>query len=578
MTALADRRPVALDFDARSAASRATYGELIAFEAIAWPAATLTLTAFLFAFGIPIGRLHLWTGLALSLAAARLNAEDWRSWLVATAWFAAIAVAASVALGWLYDFSGDGQWYHQTGVLALSAGWDPFLAWRLLDWNTGFEAQLGSAAIYVQHYAKGDWIVASAFYLATGSLEGAKLFNFLYPLATYLIAAGFLHRLGLSRIWAHAIALAAAANPAVVYQMHSFFVDGQLASLCTLLVVLSLDYFHEPRRRTLFMLGMCVLVLANLKFTGLVHAVSLGVGLSVLAWIFGHDKAAGRHIAAGIASVVFAVSMIGYQPYVTNTITHGNPFFPVLDRDQAADVAMGGQFERWAPPDFTSMNRVEKLTRSLFSESASGEEMPEWKVPFTVAKRELYIFFNTEPRYGGFGPWFGGVLALTLLGYSAAFPAMRRRVWIAGVALAVLMLASALLNREAWWARLSPQIWLVPLILIGAVALDAPRWTRTCAAILLAALLANSALIAALSWGRAAEKTSTFRTQLTELRTLSRSAPIEVTSHPSFRMVTEERLRSWSIDFRRAAAPSCLKPIAFSYPASAQARACPSGQ
>jgi hypothetical protein len=574
MTALADRQQVALAFDARSAAVPATYDELIAFEAIAWPTATLTLTAFLFAFGIPIGPFHLWTGLALSLAAARLAAEDWRGWLVATASFAAIAVAAAAALGWLYDFSGDGQWYQQTGVLALSAGWDPFKAWRLLDWNTGFETQLGSAAIYVQHYAKGEWIVASAFYLATGSLEGAKLFNFLYPLATYLIAARFLHRVGLSSIWAHGIALAAAANPAVVYQMHSFFVDGQLAALCTLLVVLSLDYFHEPRRRTLVLLVMCVVLLANVKFTGLVHAVSLGVGLSMLGWLFGRAGATARYAAAGVVSVMFAVSMIGYQPYVTNMVTHGNPFFPVLDRDKAADAAMAGQFERWAPADFTSMNRVEKLTRSLFSESASGEEMPEWKVPFTIAKRELYIFFNTEPRYGGFGPWFGGVLALTLLGYPAAFPAMRRRVWIAGAALALLMVASALLNREGWWARLSPQMWLVPLALIGAVALDAARWTRVGAAILLAALLANSALIAALSWGRAAEKTLTFRSQLAELRTLSRSAPIEVTSHPSFRMVTEQRLRSWSIDFSRVAAPSCPKPIAFSFPASAQARAC----
>ena len=221
------------------------------------------------------------------------------------------------------------------------------------------------------------------------------------------------------------------------------------------------------------------------------------------------------------------------------------------------------------------MGRLEKLTRSVLAESSGAESMPRWKVPFTVSKRELYIFFNTEPRYGGFGPWFGSILAVTLVGYLLVGRAMVRRVWMIGAVLSLLVTLSALVNPEAWWARLSPQLWLVPIILLSAVALGAPRWTRRGAAVLVFLLLGNSALVATLSWGRAVEKNRAFREQMAQLREYAASGPLEVTTHPSFRMITERRLQSHSVDYQRVAKPSCSAPLLFSYPAAAQAAACP---
>ena len=556
-------------------AMEATIGELIAIQAVGWPFATLCLAAALFWLGIPISPVHLWAGLVVSLVAGRLAAASWHTWLAATAWLAAVTMAGGAALGWLYDFSGDGQWYHQPAALALAEGWNPLKTARLADWNAGFEQEIPSAAIYVQHYAKGVWIVAAAAYRATGLLEATKVFNLLYLLATYLITAGFLSRVGLSRAWAHAMALTAAVNPVILYQMHSFFVDGQLAALCTLLVVLSLDYLWAPRRRVLVLLGACVVLLANVKFTGLVFAISLGGGLFVLSWLRGWSRETGRYAAAGLMSVTFAILGVGYQPYVTNYRSHGNPFYPVLDRDAAAEAATARQFDIWAPAEFMAMGRLEKLTRSVLAESSGAESMPRWKVPFTVSKRELYIFFNTEPRYGGFGPWFGSILAVTLVGYLLVGRAMVRRVWMIGAVLSLLVTLSALVNPEAWWARLSPQLWLVPVILLSAVALGAPRWTRRGAAVLVFLLLGNSALVATLSWGRAVEKNRAFREQMAQLREYAASGPLEVTTHPSFRMITERRLQSHSVDYQRVAKPSCSAPLLFSYPAAAQAAACP---
>ena len=552
--------------------------ELAAFMAIGWPFITLVLSALLFWIDIPISPYHLWAGLLLSLAAGYYLAGDWRAWLIAIILLVITVSLGGIALAWCYDFSGDGQWYHLPGVLALAKGWNPFLAPQLGEWDTGFEQDLTNAAIYVQHYAKGVWIVAAAVYRATGQLEAAKIFNLLYLLAVYLITASFLGRLGLSRVWAHTLALTTAANPVTLYQMTSFFVDGQLASLCTLSVVLSLDYFRQPRLKTLVLLGACVVLLINVKFTGLVYAVFLGGGFTVLAWLKDWWEEGRRYAAAGTASILLGSLVVGYQPYVTNVMFKGNPFYPAVGRDEAATAATDGQFEMWAPSEFLDMSRSEKLLRSILARSSGAKSMPEWKIPFTVNKNELYIFFNTEPRFGGFGPFFGSILVVVLFVYIISRKATKPDRWKAGAGIAVLVVLSVLPNPEAWWARLAPQLWLVPLILISALALGASNWPRKIAGGLLILLLANSTLVAALNWGRATEKNLAFRVQLAQLRLISSSGPLQLSTDPRFRMVTEHRLLTNSILYRLVDEVSCPQPFRFSYPnppARAQAAACP---
>ena len=553
--------------------------ELTAFMMVILAFNVLTITTLLFWAGVSIGPYHLWVALILSLVVGRYLAGNSRTWIMATTWLAIVAVAGGIAQGWIYDFSGDGQWYHLPGIMALADGWNLIRVPQLAEWNPGFKQDLTNAAIYVQHYAKGPWIIAAVTYKATGSLELTKVFNLLYLIAAYLLAAGLLERIGLSRIWSHALALAAAFNPVSVYQMASSFVDGQLASVCTLLIILSLDYFHQPRKRTLVLLAASVVLLVNIKFTGVVYAATLGLGFTVLAFLKGMRVESGHYAATGIASVLIAFFVIGYQPYTTNYLMKGNPFYPVLDRDEEANLATQGQFDLWAPPEFLAMNRIEKLTRSLLAESAAATTMPRLKIPFSVSRQELYIFFNTEPRYGGFGPFFGSILLVTLVIYVLARKVTKRKVWNAGAALALLVMASLLPNSEAWWARFAPQLWLLPVILVAAMAIGSSGWPRRFAAALVLLLLVNSMIVAALNWGRAVEKNLLFREQLVELQNISSSGPLEITSDPRFRMVTNHRLQANAIRFQPVNELSCAEPYRFSYPnypARAQAAACPS--
>ena len=559
--------------------SRPSAPEAAAVLAISWPFATLALTGILFWIGVPIGPLHLWAGLLIALAAGWRFAGDRATFVRAAGGLTVLALVGGAFGEFLLDFSGDGQWYHLPAILALAEGWNPFQIPVLADWNREFAQALARRDIndlptsgYVQHYAKGAWIISAAAFRATGLLEATKVLNLFYLVAVYWYALALLQRLNVGRTWRHVLAAAFAVNPVSLYQAPSFFVDGHVASLCALCVLVSLEYLRRPRPQPLLLLAACVVLLVEVKFTGVVFAVALVAAMSFLAWFSGRRSALLIHASTGAAAVLIGVLLLGYQPYVTNVEQHGHPFYPALGHGDGRNV-------QWntAPPQFLAMNRAEKLVRSTFAYS-SGGEMPRWKPPFTVSKDELYVFFNTEPRYGGFGPLFGSALLIALPAFALARAKTRQAPWRVGAYLSAAVTAAALLNPEAWWARLSPQIWLVPVILATALVVGAVGWPRRAAALLIATLLANALLVAGLNWSRAAGKSLDFRAQMNQLRTASAAGPLEVTIHPSFRMITEHRLRSKSIIYTLVPVTKCAQPIYFSFPLSARAAACPAGQ
>jgi len=541
---------------------RMELARLLVWHTIVWPCATLVLATLLFWVGTPIGPFHLWIGLLASVALSIWAGVDWRASVKAVGALLSVALPAALALEWAYDFSGDGQLYHLPGVLALAQGWNPFLNPRLADWNAAFEQALPIAGTYVQHYAKGAWIVGAAIYRGTGLLEAAKLLNLLFMWAVYIVAAQAGRQAGLGPLLSRAAAVAVAANPIALYQATSFFIDGQVASLYTLLLLLSIEHFRRPDTRLLGQIAAIVVLLAELKFTGLVYAGFVGASLSALAWMNGWRRPILAYLMVGSISLALAVIVAGFQPYVTNVLQHGNPFYPAIGREDGRNI----QYKE-ASPEFLAKNRVEKLVRSVFSESGLGG-YPRWKVPFAVQKTELYAFFDAGPRVGGFGPMFGGLLVTALILFALAWPSLPRKARHWAGAIASVITLSTLLNPEAWYARLAPQLWLLPLLLLACTLLSTSNWMRRAAIVAIVAMIGNAVLVGALNWGRTIQKNVEFREQIAILQEATRRDPVQVTFHPLFRFVTEHRLRKYSIPYVAVETADCETPRPFSYPNS----------
>ena len=274
-------------------------------------------------------------------------------------------------------------------------------------------------------------------------------------------------------------------------QATSFYIDGQLGSL--VLIICALGYLLFKRYHIWTMLALCsaLMLLAQIKFTALVYAVLLGGALLVLFFFCDRQKRWKTVLAWLAASLVLTVVVVGYNPYVTNTLAKGHPFYPLAGKG-AVDIMTSN-----SPHDFKDINSLSKLGISLLaqSENIATPKETTLKWPFTFSEQELKVFLAPDVRVAGFGPWFGGAVLLTFLIVLALLLGQDRRKALPFFVASIILLITVLINPESWWARYVPQLWLIPL-LVTLAGWDAQAGlTRYGSRILLAVMLVNMLLV-----------------------------------------------------------------------------------
>jgi len=389
--------------------------------------------------------------------------------------------------GLFYDISYDGQVYHQEAINQLVNGWNPVQDYLTKDRS--------HSAVLLNHYAKGPWVYEAALYKVTGQIEQSKVFNFLLMMISFLLTLSVMKSWNkLSTRQSIVLSLLLALNPISIYQAFSFYIDGQLASLLLCLVVLSCRLVTHYDKVLLCSFMMSIALTINIKFTGVVYVVACIGLVAAWLWYFKNKHLYGDFIKSSIIGLFLGICVIGYNPYVTNTVYYGHPFYPLYGaKAQTMDIMTSN-----SPPGFMQMNPGEKLYVSLFSLSANqfDYEGPILKRPFTLKLSELQPFvYGADIRIGGFGPWFSGIVVITLL-ILLLLLIFRTKENMYGVGLFISIMLSVLINPEAWWARYVPQLWLAPLVIATAAAWDAKRIIRYLGVVLVAAVFINIGLVA----------------------------------------------------------------------------------
>lgn len=545
--------------------NRIKHGSLVlALQILLLPAVLLTMTTLLFWLTVSITIVHFLLSLIITIAISFLVVKKYKhlqpaenvkgkDFLIITAVFLLlILVTLFISMG-VYDFSQDGQVYHQPGVMALAKGWNPFHEPFLEKYNRFYKRALAGNEIFVNHYPKASWIAAAAIYKLTGSLEGGKLFNFLYLAAVFLITWHFLFRFqripGASKVIISALA---ALNPVVLYQLFSFYNDGQLASLTTITTILAFHYVMFREKNVVAFLFITLLTLINIKFTGLVY----GAVIVVMAWlaVFIIDKnLQGHFIRAISAALVIAVVIIGYQPYISNVIHKGNPFYPSIRKAAGKNASYQNVIVRQAPEAFIKKERFSKLFYSLFSKSDHRmHRMPQLKIPFSIHDVEMRTFNEMDARYGGFGPLFGSVLLLVAA--AAVFVLLKaKRLVLLFIFIPVgMILISTLINPEAWWARLAPQLWLLPIaFIVGFHYSPGKKLAGYIMGFALSILLLNSFVVLAKHTDHTLTLNRRFKNQMTVLSKETRQkGKVLLVAPDVFYLPVQDRLQRFNIKHR----------------------------
>lgn len=505
-----------------------------------------------FFLGVPVGPLHL-VIYVLSAAAFLLVGRPQGS--VLAIGISAALLVCSVAIGTLaHDFSVDGQNYHQQAMIELARGWNPVL-------DSPVE---GKEALWVNSYAKGPWVTGTMAFALTGNIEAGKAWNFVFAGAAWLIVAGTILRLRVSSsmVLAAVVAFVVVVNPVWIYQAFTNYVDGQLSALGAIFLVLAVRLGIEYDSRSAIVLATVVGLAANVKFTGLVYAIA-GLLVLLVYLLFSRERTRVMWVAllAGSA-IACATLVIGFNPYISNTIRYGNPFYPLAGAHHVDIITSN------VSPDFAERSRSAKLFLSIFSRSHSL--VPEdqtvgqitLKPPFRVYADELrYFFSRTDIRIGGFGPLFSAMVVLSI-GILAGLLARRvtRRTGVAAFMICGAIVLVSLINPEAWWARYAPQIWLVPLVVAvaGLIAVEVPYLIRAASVLTVLVCVANVGLIAVLAFSHVAISELSLRSQLTTLAGLSKSHEVTVRLDADSNRL---RLDEFAVRYNKVENLGCNEPI-----------------
>lgn len=454
-----------------------------------------------------------------------------------------------------FDMSWDGLWYHQTAIYQMAHGWNP-----LRDPLHNF---IPSLRDYVRYYAKGPWYVSLALYQFSPHIEWAKPAPWMAMAAMFLAVLAGLLDFGVRRRIALVIATLVAINPVVVFELPTYLVDGSLISYLACFVAAVARYIRRPSALMVAVAAAAAILCANTKFSGFVYLCFFAAAGGVYLLIHQRRRLP-RYVAIHAASFVLATVIFGFNPYVTNTVQRGHPFYPWFGTAAHPSYAQRGRdpndmYE--TPKNLLGHNRFFRFYYAMFGRPGAEPYYPAREAhlmwPFDVGWRDFEIYYFPDVRVSGFGPLFSGafLIALILLGAALVRPGLPREIVVLFV---VTVAASVLVGLHMWWARYGPQLWWLPIMAVAA-GLSVPGWraVRWGAWGLAALLLVNALAIEArhFVWERRA--TLTMYEQIALLRQKG-EAEIDL---QYFREPYGERLRAAGVVFRESRTLHCAKPM-----------------
>ena len=457
-----------------------------------------------------------------------------------------IAVAYLISIRVL-DTSYDGLWYHQPAVVKLADGWNPI-------YNPNYEINQYDKTnfLWIQHYPKSAWIMGACIYKASGQIESAKLINFITIFCVFFYSYHVFSSFFKKHIfYSIGFSLLVSLNPVAVAQLLSNYVDGIIAGMLSLITLALLNLeFQNGRLAKLnwFVLGSSMIIVTNLKFTGLFMA-GIVIGIFSLYWWWKREpwKLIFRRYLWIFAIAATSFFVLGFNPYVINYTRYGHVFYPLNLKEQYA------VFEQNEPVMLRGRSAVEKFFISLSSETINNIQTKNipWKNPLSVTRKDIRAFAGTDVRIAGLGPLFLLALILSIAAFLATFYKMSKSYKSILLVVVISILVSVVSVPLAWWARYTPQFFLFPLLLLAFSLITAEnqglRVRKYLSMTAFFILLLNLSIVAVPNVIANRIKTKLIRKEMSELR--SRKTPLLINFSSTEFQALRIRLKEANVSF-----------------------------
>ncbi len=354
----------------------------------------------------------------------------------------------------ILDSSFDGNWYHLDAIHLLSKGWNPVYG-SLQEMETSFSYQ------YLTHFPKGAWLFGANVLAFSGEAELGKASTIILSFSLFFIGTHAIKEtFQLSIYTSLLMGLLLASNPILLLNFGNHYADGQLGALLSIGMLFCLQYIVTGEW-FYSLLGLASFaLLANTKFNGTAYALLFTAGFLFYLYQF-KSYAIKKVVGIGLVWIFISFILLGFNPFVTNYLEKGHPFYPLNTGTQSVfNVAHN------YPANFIEMNRFEKFMASLYAQ-------PDWAIqPKSSSIKKLFRPISFESySYGnsnlaGFGPILPELLLFILpLGLwiiiQLNYTVKQGIIYFIG-----LILLSIFINPESWVMRYVPQFWLIPILCI----------------------------------------------------------------------------------------------------------------
>lgn len=422
-----------------------------------------TGTTLLFIVNVSITKFHLISFLILSsIIYYFINKKrlDKKSFFKVLSISLIVISFSTLVSTFMFDRSSDGNTYHKDAIGVLKEGFNP-----VYEESSKFiikrdnSKQLANYAVWTDHYAKANWIMAANFYSLTGNIESGKAMNIISLYIVFVLVFVNLTKI-VSKRKSFIISLLVVFNPIVSSQLFTYYND-QLVCLylfLSILMLIKIDLDFKNKENW-FIYILTFILLSNTKFNGMGYLLVFSF-FFVCKYLYGAYKNKKflsmfkKLCIIFIPLFIFSFGVVGSHTYLKNTIDHKNPFFPLYDKN-GEDIITEQE-----PKSFLKMNNVSKLFYGTFSKANNLRENDDTtlKIPFTVYKSELKPAMSNDLRISGWGVFFSGILIISIIVLITKYKNYKKENYIIyslGITCLLLLVMS-----ESWWARYNPYFYL----------------------------------------------------------------------------------------------------------------------
>ena len=310
----------------------------------------------------------------------------------------------------VYDVSYDGNAYHQPIIYALANGWNP-----IYEHHNAVISDAWNMNIWIDHYCKGAETMAASFLAITGNIESGKAVNLLTPIALFLILYDFFKErfvIQLSKRKRLLYSLGIAFSMVMVGQITSYYIDyiGYFIFVLALLGVYDIVDTKGNEKVGYWMLVCGIMIAASVKFNMLFWAgYVVACGLIVML-VRRNYKNALRLALVSASMAILSVAVLSYNPFVTNTMDHANPFYPLFEKNILAGDSPARNAQ---PPYIHDAPRYKQVLLSYFQRPSNDMKSTAYVPPYRLSKTNIYRSGYCCTNVGGGGLFFIEILLVT---------------------------------------------------------------------------------------------------------------------------------------------------------------------